>query len=353
MKHLLIAKFLGLTLVVGGLMEQTALANITIDFVQVGNAGSGAVGYTYGIGKYEVTLNQYAAFLNAVAAVDTYGLYRAKMTSDRNAAGIMRYGGIAGYTYEVIGSGNRPVAWVSWYDAARFVNWLQNGQPTGPQVAGITETGAYTLTGNTGIILRNANWTYGLPTEDEWYKAAAYDPTLNAGSGGYWLFPTRSNDIPNSRNGSLTDPNSANFFYDDGIANGYNGGYAVTGSKYSSTTQPYLTDVGAFRLARSYYGTFDQGGNVWEWNDGVIAFAPDGSLGRGLRGGSWADPWQVLPPSLGNGSYPDYENSIVGFRIVIVPEPSVVGILTLGIALLVWKRKRTSCPLVRFPDTPC
>ena len=37
--------------------------------------GSGAVSYTYNIGKYEVTAGQYTAFLNAVAATDTYGLY--------------------------------------------------------------------------------------------------------------------------------------------------------------------------------------------------------------------------------------------------------------------------------------
>ena len=50
----------------------------------------GAVGYAYSIGKYEVTVGQYTAFLNAVAATDTYGLYDSQMATDLNIAGIAR-----------------------------------------------------------------------------------------------------------------------------------------------------------------------------------------------------------------------------------------------------------------------
>jgi formylglycine-generating enzyme required for sulfatase activity len=98
---------------------------------------------------------------------------------------------------------------------------------------------------------------------------------------GYWLYPTASNAIPNSRNGSTTDANSGNFILDDGITNGFNGGYAVTNSTTLSDSQNYLTPVGAFTQGDSYYGTFDQGGNVFEWNDAVIS-----GSSRGLRGGS-------------------------------------------------------------------
>jgi hypothetical protein len=35
-----------------------------------------------------------------------------------------------------------PVNWVSWYDSARFANWMTNGRSTV-----YTETGAYTLLG--------------------------------------------------------------------------------------------------------------------------------------------------------------------------------------------------------------
>lgn len=214
-------KLLGLTLVSWGIMAANASALITIDTVPVGNAGNandpttgyGAVGYDYGIGKYEVMLNQYSTFLNAVGATDTYGLYNTQMGSNPNIMGISRSGASGSYTYSVIGSGNRPVTYVSWYDSARFVNWLGNGQPTGAQVAGTTETGAYTLTGNTGLIARNAGWTYGLPSENEWYKAAYHQPSAQGGDvDNYWLYPTASNAMPNSRNGSGSDANSANFY---------------------------------------------------------------------------------------------------------------------------------------------
>ena len=332
-------------LTAGGLLAQTASALITIDTVPVGNAGNaadpttgfGAVGYQYGIGKYEVTLNQYNTFLNAVAATDTYGLYNANMAANLNIAGIARSGVSGSYTYSVIGSGNRPVTYVSWFDSARFVNWLQNGQPTGLQTVGTTETGAYTLTGNTGIITRNAGLTYGLPSENEWYKAAYYQPTAQGGDvDNYWLYPTANNAIPNSRDGSASDANSANFNRNDAIANGFNDGYALSHSTTYSASQQYLTEAGAFSIADSFYGTFDQGGNVVEWNDAV-----SGPL-RAIRGGSWGSTDGDAAGLRADGRLdyaPANEFGSVGFRVVIVPEPGAVGIMVLGIALLAWQRR--------------
>ena len=330
-------KLLLLTLAAGGLLLQTASALITIDTVPVGNAGNaadpltgyGAVGYDYAIGKYEVTLNQYSAFLNAVGADDTYGLYNEEMGSNPNIMGISRSGASGSYSYSVIGSGNRPVTYVSWYDSARFANWLGNGQPTGAQAAGTTETGAYTLTGNT---TRNSGATYSLPSQDEWYKAAYHQPaSLGGDTDNYWLYPTRSNVWPNSRNGSLSDPNSANYYFNDGIANRFNDGYAVSGST-SFPTGNALKDAGAFSLASSFYGTFDQGGNVFEWN-----------AANGLRGGSWYIVGLAgendLRASYGFGGDPAYEYFNIGFRVAIVPEPSVGGIMVLGMILAAWKRK--------------
>ena len=323
---------------------QTASALITVETVPVGNAGNandiygyGGVDYDYGIGKYEVTLNQYTAFLNAVGATDTYGLYNESMGTDLNSAGIARSGASGGYTYAVIGSGNRPVTYVSWYDSARFANWLGNGQQTGGQVAGNTETGAYTLTGNTGFMARNAGWTYSLPSENEWYKAAYHQPvSLGGDSDNYWLYPTRSNVQPNSRNGSDTDPNSANYRFNDDLANGFNDGYAVSGSTIYSSSQQYLTDAGAFSLADSFYGTFDQGGNVREWNDAVYGSS------RGLRGGAWNNFFgfgDILGAYNLSVEGPEGEFRGIGFRVAIVPEPSVAGIMALGMALVAWKRK--------------
>ncbi len=80
-------------------------ANVVIDTVPVGNPGNagelsgsgaggfgpdricGSVGYTYNVGKYEVTAGQYTEFLNAVARTDTYGLYNANMDTAVNSYG--------------------------------------------------------------------------------------------------------------------------------------------------------------------------------------------------------------------------------------------------------------------------
>lgn len=346
MKHTLKKIFL-LTLTACGLLTQTASALVTIDSVYVGNIGNaadpttgyGSVNYGYSIGKYEVTLNQYTEFLNAVAKTDTYGLYNQSMGNDSNVRGISRSGVSGSYSYSVsvFGGGLRPVTYVSWYDSARFVNWLHNGQPVGAQAAGTTETGVYTLTGNSGIITRNLGWLYSLPSEDEWYKAAYHQPETQGGDAdNYWLYPTANNAIPNSRNGSLTDPNSGNFKRYVAPFDGVNDGYAVSGSTSYSTSQQYLTSVGAFSLADSFYGTFDQGGNVWEWNDAEIGSA------RGLRGGAWNVEGEVLLRSEIRGSTgPTTEASDVGFRVAIVPEPSVAALAALGAAALF--RRRIAC----------
>jgi formylglycine-generating enzyme required for sulfatase activity len=323
---------------------------LTIDTVTIGDPGNpndpltgglyGGVSYTYAIGKYEVTLNQYREFLEAVAVTDTYGLYHPSMGTNLNIAGISRGGSPGSYAYSVIGDGNRPVTYVSWYDAARFSNWLSNGQPTGLQTVGTTESGSYTLTGNTGLISYNGTGLYRLPSESEWYKAAYYQPfTAGGDTDGYWLYPTGSNAIPNSRNGSVSDANSGNFRRSvlpnpDGV----NDGYAVSGSTSYSSSQQYLTPVGAFTQADSYYGTFDQGGNVFEWNDAII------SSSRGLRGGSWGGFELGLLSSLRSNGDPSGESADVGFRIATVPEPTVSVSLMLAGGLLLSRRKRPCAP---------
>ena len=251
-------------------LTSAASAQISLDFVNVGDPGNpndpstgyGAVGYEYGIGKYEVTLNQYTAFLNAVAATDTYNLYNPGMATDGYIAGIARSGVSGSYSYAVIGDGNRPVTYVSWFDAARFTNWLHNGQPSGAQGNGTTETGAYALNGATsGVgVSKSAGAQYWIPSENEWYKAAYYQPpTAGGDADGYWLYPMQTNSTPYSDQPPGTTPDNTrvgNFYADDGLANGYDDGYAV------ATGGNALTRVGAYSASDSYYGTYDQGVSV-------------------------------------------------------------------------------------------
>ncbi len=293
----------------------TATLPVSIVLSKVGNpgnapdplTGNGEVDYAYAIGTFDVTLNQYAAFLNAVATQsDPYGLYDSGLETDENISGILQSGFPGNYTYSVIGdSGNDPVTYLSWLDAARFCNWLQNGQPaTGVENAGTTESGAYLLNGDTtrGMETRQAGAQWWIPSEDEWYKAAYYDPTLD-GTGGYWLYPTRSNTAPGNTAGG--GANEANY---------WTGVFSVTQSADYESNESYLTAVGSFTNSASYYGTYDQGGDVCQWNDAVIGSS------RGQRGGDWGDGAYGLQSSDRPNPYP--AGNYTGFRVASVNAPT-------------------------------
>jgi formylglycine-generating enzyme required for sulfatase activity len=329
--------------VIALLPTAASAAPISIDTVVIGNAGnggelsggflpvvmSGGVTYEYRIGTYEVTVGQYTAFLNAIAASDPHGLYNESMATNLNVAGITRSGTAGSYSYSVIGSTSKPVTYVSWGDSARFANWLHNGQPTGAQDASTTEQGAYSLNGavtNTGLnaVTRSVGAQWFLPTEDEWYKAAYHK---NDGvTANYWDYPTSTDATPYSDQPPGADApsqsNTGNFFKNDSIANGYDDGFAASGIPSSSASQNYLTEVGAYSLSQSPYGTFDQGGNVWEWNEALINFS--GSDFRGIRGGSWGDGTHVvLQASARNADFAIAEDGRIGFRVAtVVPEPT-------------------------------
>jgi hypothetical protein len=136
-------------------------SNTNYEQVIIGNPGNtndpttgfGEVSYIYQMGKYPVTIAQYTAFLNAVAKTDTYLLYNPNMATDLNIAGIEQKGLSGHYTYSVMSnndiSANRPITYISWFNAARFANWMSNGQPVGFEVDSTTEDGAYALHGAT------------------------------------------------------------------------------------------------------------------------------------------------------------------------------------------------------------
>ena len=113
-----------------------------------------------------------------------------------------------------------------------------------------------------------------IASETEWYKAAYYD--AKKGSGGYWSYPAKSDDAPDAAINS--------------------GG---------------PSEVGKHKNAVSAYGTFDQGGNNWEFNDNLSGDK------WGLRGGSWYQ--NDNPGYMQSGTrYDDYCGKWphYGFRIV-------------------------------------
>jgi formylglycine-generating enzyme len=325
-KHLV--QVLGLTVAACALSGWAgpASADIIIETVPVGDVGNaadtryatpgyGAVAYAYNVGKYEVTAGQYCEFLNAVAGVDNHQLYNTNMYQGSSGCGILRSGGGAvgnPYTYSVDAAFlNRPVNWVGIWDACRFANWLHNGQGNGD-----TETGTYTMTPSniTETVARNSDWKWAVTSEDEWYKAAYYNPA----HGTYFDYPTSSNSIPGR---DLSD------------ASGNNANYA---SSYPIQSPYYTTLVGEFQNSPSPYSTFDQGGNVWEWNEAIFS-SWDGCL----RGAGYNTSEICLRASNRSGlnfGPQNVEYAYLGFRVVQVPEPASLGILSIGVIGMLVRR---------------
>jgi formylglycine-generating enzyme required for sulfatase activity len=299
---------------------------VTIQTVPVGFAGNvpdtavmadsttgyGAVPYSFNIAKYDVTNSQYAAFLSAKAATaDPFGLWNPDMNPSTapGPGGIVRSGS-GPFSYSVTaGYANKPVINVSWYDAIRFVNWLQNGQGIGS-----TENGTYTITGggnNSGTVAipstsQRATWAAAnqflwlLPSENEWYKAAYFIPGSSAN---YYAYPFQSNTVPNL-SVPPGGPNSGNFQF------------AVNG----------LTDVGSYTNSISPFGAYDMGGDVWQWHD-----TPTGAS-HGLRGASWGAFAINSAATVHVVTAINSENDL-GFRVASVPEPANLTLAAIGLVV--------------------
>jgi hypothetical protein len=271
------------------------------------------------------------------------------MASDAKGGIIFTAGNLPGAKYSVkSGRGDNPVLFVGFYDAIRFANWMHNGQG----LLGDTETGAYTILGGTptpvsgSTITRNANARWAVTSENEWYKAAYHQP--GADTNDYWLYPMKNNSTPFSDLppgvGAPNQAHTGNFYGDDGIGgNGFNDGFAATGSTTFVSSMNYLTDVGAYTQSESFYQTFDQGGNVWEWNESVFA-----SGRRGLRGGGWGHGTPFGPTSIAaNVRITEFAGTVagtsdVGFRLVrLIPEPSSFALAVLGAGAFVLRTRRS------------
>ena len=275
----------------------------SMEFVTIGNPNNtadttgtpnpaGAVGYTYGIGKFEVSEDMITKF-NASQSL--------QITKDTRGTA-------------------KPATSVSWNEAARFVNWLNTS--TGGHAAykfttgGVNDdievwTAADTLDYQATNPYRSKRATYVLPSFNEWYKAAYYDPNKSGGAG-YWNYATGSDSAPTA------------------VASGTGAGEAV----YNQSGPADVTQAGGL----SPYGVMGLGGNAREWEESSGDLAnSSGSSVRGIRGGYWSLDSSNLSSFARFNLNPSNGGNNVGFRVASlssdapppVPEPSMMVIGTL------------------------
>jgi hypothetical protein len=274
-----------------------------IEFARISNPGNvpdttgdpnpaGSVPYRYRIGKYEISED---------------------MIDKANALGAL------GITHDHRGT-NKP-ATVNWFEAARFVNWLNTSTGGTPAYkfdgSGIFQHWTPADAGyNPNNLYRNRRARYFLPSVHEWYKAAYYDPI----SGTYYDYPTGSDSVPTA------------------VASGTEAGTAV----YRGEIWPGPADI-TLAGGLSHYGTVGQGGNAWEWeetdedlvNDSMNSYCSLCTLQRGVRGGGWEDQAVFMTAYTRVHGRPDVENVEVwnvGFRVASIPEPS--SLLLVGLAIV-------------------
>jgi len=304
--------------------ERNVCVGLTcITVVEVGDPGNpadtqtglGSVAQSFAIGKYEITLEQYLHFLNAVAT-RPYSLPEAKrqaildlwledmqkthdyVSKDGLIERLGQGTDASPFIFREIPdtqwgerSGKRAMLNISWFAAARFANWMHHGATDIAE----TETGAYTLNGaRSGVVRRNADARWWIPSLDEWYKAAFYDPTRTDGQA-YWTYPTRSDTLPDNKAipGGM---NSAN----------YNSGQPA-GQR--------ITPVGSYTHSISYYGTYDQAGLLWEWSDTSFANHDGQPSTFALLGGSWSLGQVNVSKHGGRDYLPQYNDDDTGFRL--------------------------------------
>jgi len=284
----------------------------TLDFVPIGDAGNtadttgapnpcGKVDYAYRIGTYEVTIDQFTKAYNADSGIGD---------------GDEDYWNDGGGSY---GTG-APATYVSWHEAAKFCNWLTTGDA---DLGYYSTGGSYDDTPAHGLSHKEYadvnGLTYFIPTEDEWYKAAYYKG--GGTDAGYWDYPTQhdtTSSPPIDGIDSSDDTNPGDF--DAVFIDGYNQGHPNDVSN---------SGVG------SAYGTYGQGGNVWEWNEAEIGSS------RGLRGGVWGGNSSILRASDRFNYSPAAEDFSIGFRVASVPEPGSITLLVCGLlGVLLWWRRR-------------
>ncbi|MCC7389124.1 MAG: SUMF1/EgtB/PvdO family nonheme iron enzyme [Phycisphaerales bacterium] len=283
--------------------------------------GRGAVDHRYRMSETELTVSQWVEFVQA------YGPYADDPSDPRLTSDYVMgsYDGDEPVYWAKPGYENLPAS-MSWRYAARFCNWMHNGQVN---EAWAFESGAYdtsTFTSNDGPPFLNDQDTrspgarYWIPSMDEWMKAAYYDPNrFGEGEGGWWEQPARRNEWLIS--GRPED-----------------GGETNAGTKEVWGFGSH-TDAGQYPDIRSPWGLLDMSGGLREYTE---EWTGDDHHNRHTKGSSFYDSswqhgnmdwvgselWRAYPDGYGTdglrvaASVPGPSGLVLGIAVGILAMPS-------------------------------
>ena len=156
---------------------------------QYNGASNGSVAYKYYINRYMVTNNEYVEFLNSVdpSGINSSNLYDNRMSINPLGGVDLKAFNSDGNKYSCKQNmEKKPANFISWIRAAKMCNWLNNNKASNSNL----NNGSYNLANNSSVRTSSAN--YFIPTSNEWYKAAYFNP-VGTNNNNYSLYPTKSN----------------------------------------------------------------------------------------------------------------------------------------------------------------
>jgi formylglycine-generating enzyme required for sulfatase activity len=228
---------------------------------------------TIAVGRFEITRDQYAAFVSSSGYKDSGRC----VTFEQNIPREREHRSFLDPGY--VQAGNHPAVCVSWNDAQAYVDWLS----------------------------KTTGKTYRLPSEAEYEYAARAGGTARYG------FTDNPAELCSFVNGADQSAKTA-------------GLPPTTPYMACNDGFPFTAPAGSF--AANAFGLHDLIGNVWEWT--ADCYAPDyssagsdsaprneaGCTAHAVRGGDWFSTASSLRPAVRAKASPDAHNDDIGFRVV-------------------------------------
>ncbi|MFY9955175.1 SUMF1/EgtB/PvdO family nonheme iron enzyme [Bradyrhizobium sp.] len=237
-----------------------------------------AIKQPFAVGRFEVTRDQYAAFVTSSGYKGSNRCYTFEHNSPQERAD--RSFLIPGYAQD----GNHPAVCVSWVDARAYVKWLSQ-----------TTAKSYRL-----------------------LSEAEFEYVARAGSTSRYGFGNDPGEICKFANGADQSAKTAGLPGD---------------APYMNCTDgfPFTAPVGSF--AANSFGLHDLVGNVWEWTEdcfygdyaaaklGIVARLDGVCSTRTVRGGDWFSTEISLRPAVRAKANADAHYDDIGFRIARTLSP--------------------------------